>query len=282
MLPAEFRYRAPRSVEETLEILASRDDVKLLAGGQSLVPLLKARLARPSLLVDLRNLEALRYIRVEGATIRIGALTRYRDLVEACELTGGAGVLAQAARVVGDAQVRNLGTIGGSLAHADPAADVPAAMLALDGTLLARGPQGEREIAVEDFFLGPWMTALGPDEILLEIRVPATRGSGAYEKLAQPASGFALVGVAAVVDPALDHAPVRLAVTGVGPAPVRLHGVEERLTGVELNRPTIAEACSGGGAEVSEPQSDIHASAEYRRAMTEVLAGRAILRAAGL
>lgn len=282
MLPAEFDYAAPESLDEALALLGG-GNVRILAGGQSLLPSLKLRLDRPELVVDLRKIPELSYVRQEGEEIAIGALTTYADLV-ASDLvaSGGARCLAEAAASVGDLQVRNLGTVGGSLAHADPAADIPAAALALDVSLVACSEKGERTIAAANFFHGLWTTALRPSEILREIRFRKPDGEGAYEKLRQAASGFALVGAAAVVE--LDGeaiAGVRVALTGVGSCPVRLQAVEERLAGEPLSEELVREACAAAGEVIEDPIGDAHASAEYRVAMAGVTARRAILRAAG-
>jgi carbon-monoxide dehydrogenase medium subunit len=283
MLPAEFDYAAPESLEEALALLAGGGNVRMLAGGQSLLPTLKLRLDRPDLVVDLRNLSELSYVREADGEIAIGALTTYADLVASDLIgVGAARCLAEAAASVGDLQVRNLGTIGGSLSHADPAADLPAAALALDSTLVARSEEGDRAIAAADFFHGLWTTALLPSEMLREIRFRKANGGGAYEKLRQAASGFALVGAAAVVEMDGDTiASARVALTGVGSGPVRLHALEERLSGESLDEDLLRDACRGAGETIDNPMSDAHASAEYRVAMAGVTARRAILRAAG-
>ena len=282
MLSAPFDYAVPESLEEALDLFAGQPDARLLAGGQSLIPTLKLRLDRPSLLIDLRKLEELRYVRSEEGKTAIGALTTYRDLAGSDALTGGARCLAQAAAAVGDLQVRNLGTIGGSLAHADPSADLPAAALALECTIVARSKRGERTIEASDFFRGLWTTALEPGEILSEVRFALPSGSGgAYEKLRHSASGFALVGAAAVLE--MDGETcrsARVALTGVSGAPLRLSAVEERLAGGAITEDLVREACAGAGDAIDSPQSDSSASAEYRRAMAGVFAHRAILRAA--
>ena len=283
MLSAPFDYAAPETLEEALDLFGGQPDARLLAGGQSLIPTLKLRLDRPSLLIDLRKLEELRYVRSEDGRTAIGALTTYRDLAGSDALTGGARCLAQAAAAVGDLQVRNLGTIGGSLAHADPSADLPAAALALECTIVARSKGGgERTIEASDFFRGLWTTALEPGEILSEVRFALPSGSGgAYEKLRHSASGFALVGAAAVLE--MDRETcrsARVALTGVSGAPLRLSAVEGRLAGGVITEDLVREACAGAGDAIDSPQSDSSASAEYRRAMAGVFARRAILRAA--
>jgi carbon-monoxide dehydrogenase medium subunit len=285
MLPAEFDYAAPESLEDALALLADGDNVRILAGGQSLLPTLKLRLDRPDLLVDLRKIPELSYVREEEREIVIGALTTYADLMASDLLGSGcARSLAEAAAAVGDLQVRNLGTIGGSLSHADPAADLPAAVLALDASLVARSEAGDRTIAASEFFRGLWATALEPGEILREIRFPnPVNGGGAYEKLRQAASGFALVGAAAVVE--MDGSTIagaRVALTGVASGPLRLHALEERLIGETLGEELVRGACDTAGEAIEDPLADAHASAEYRTAMAGVVARRAVLRAGRL
>lgn len=296
MLPTDFDYVAPDSLDEAVGILADDPDARVLAGGQSLIPLLKMRLAAPSRLVDLGRLDELRYVRREDDEVAVGALTPHAEVASSGELGGGLRALAEAARSVGDAQVRNRGTLGGSLAHADPSADLPAAVLALDATLVARGPDGERTIDAADFFHGLWTTALGSDEILTEIRFPAGARSaaagaggkatgtvgGAYRKLKQKASGFALVGAAAVVETDGDTCRrAAVGITGAGHSPLRLPDVEQALAGGPLTEERVREACDGAGGAVDAPQDDVHGSADYRRAMTGVMARRAVLEAAG-
>jgi len=287
MYPAEFDYVAPETLEEALGVLAEDPEARPLAGGQSLIPLLKLRLTEVKRLVDLRKIEGLRYVREEGDEIAIGALTPHAEVAASDRLTGAGRALAEAAASVGDPQVRNVGTLGGSLAHADPAADLPAAAVALDATLVTRGVEGERRVPAEEFFQGLWTTALEPGELLVEVRIPAggggngSGGRGAYEKLAHRASGFAVVGVAAAVE--VDEGRfgrVRVGLTGVGNRPVRLGDVEEVLAGGEVAEGVVAEACAGAGAAVEFPQDDLQGSGEYRRAMTDVYARRAIWRAA--
>ena len=196
MIPAPFEYRRARSVDEAIRLLAENDDARLLAGGHSLLPMMKLRLAAPSLLIDIGGLDELRFVRRDGDAVVVGALTRHAEVAAAAELAGPFAALAEAAAAIGDVQVRNCGTIGGSLAHADPAADYAAAVLALGAEITARGPDGERTIAAADFFAGLLTTSLRPGELLTEIRFPAAAGVSVYEKFAQPASGFAIAGVA--------------------------------------------------------------------------------------
>jgi carbon-monoxide dehydrogenase medium subunit len=284
MLPSAFDYVVPGSLEEAVGALAEGPDARALAGGQSLLPLLKLRLARPARLVDLRRLDGLRYVRKVDGGVAVGGLTPHAEVAGSNLLVGGGRALAEAAAAIGDVQVRNRGTFGGSLAHADPSADLPAAVLALEATLLAHGPDGEREIPAGDFFLGPFATALRPAELLVGARMEIPDGSrGAYAKLRQKASGFALVGVAAVLE--LDGSTcrrARLTVTGAGGRPLRLEETEEALAGMSLeDERAVREACSGAGEVLEDVHDDLHGSAEYRRAMTSVMATRAVLRAAG-
>ena len=208
MIPAAFRYQRANSVEEAVRILAeSGGTAKVLAGGHSLIPMMKLRLTRPEHLVDIGRIPGLKGIRVEGNQLVIGALTTHGEVAASETVKEKLPVLAEAASVIGDLQVRNRGTVGGNLAHADPAADLPAAALALDGSLVAVGPDGTRTINLADFFFGPFITALATDEIVTEVRFPIPEGpwGGAYEKFAHPASGYAVVGVAAAVEIGRAH-----------------------------------------------------------------------------
>ncbi len=272
MIPAPFDYVRAGSAEEAIAALAEHgDEAKLLAGGQSLLPLMKLRLATPAVLVDLGAVGDLAYAREEGDSIAIGALTRHRTLETSPFLREHAPLLAHAAHHVGDPQVRNRGTIGGSIAHGDAASDLPAAVLAMGGTLVVQGPGGRREIAARDFFLGFLETALAPDELLVEIRVPKGGGGWGFEKFTRRAQDWAIVGVAV-------H---RGATTGVGlvnmaATPVRAVAVEEALAAGA----SAAEAAALA-AEGMDPSADIHASPDYRRHLARVLVRRA-LEAAGV
>ena len=265
MIPAAFDYRRAASVEEAIDLLGD-EDAKLLAGGHSLIPALKLRIARPSVLVDVGRLDDLRYVRDEGDRIAIGALTRHAQLVSDLVLRRGCGVVAQAAAHVGDPQVRHRGTIGGSVAHGDPASDLPTLLLALDADIVARGPDGERTIAAASFFRGPFETALGQREMLTEVRVPKV-DRGVYLKHVRRAQDWATVGVAAAV---VGDA-TRVALASMGPTPLRAHGVEEALA-------------SGAGAadaadrvdEGTEPPSDVSGSGEYRAHLARVYVRRAL------
>ena len=281
MIPAAFDYARPASLDEALALLADgRPGTKVLAGGHSLLPLLKLRLASAERLVDIGRLAELRGVRgLPGGGFAVGALTTYAELLDSpvTQLALMADVLPG----IGDVQVRNRGTIGGSVAHSDPASDMPAVLLALEATLVARSRRGERTIAMRDFIVDSFATRLEPDEILTEIRLPAPSGDygSAYASLEQPASGYSIVGVAVVVGrrggpgSALDD--VRIGITGVGPAPYRAAAAEAALAGAEdpASAVTAAAALAADGIVVN---GDIHADREYRTAMTEVFTRRAL------
>jgi len=280
MIPAPFEYMAPASLEEAIRALASHgEEAKLLAGGPSLLPLMKLRLAEPKILVDISRIPDLRGIRVEGNKITIGALTTHYQIESSELIREKCPLLVQTASAIGDVQVRNQGTIGGSLAHGDPAADMPAAILALGAELRARGPAGDRWIQAEDFFLGLLATALGPTEILTEIRVPilAGRCGTAYLKVPQKASGFAIVGVAAWLKIGSKGVceETGIGVTGLDVKPYRAKGVEEKLRGKKLT-PTIMEQAASQVAQGVDALEDIHASAEFRSHLARVYPLRAI------
>jgi carbon-monoxide dehydrogenase medium subunit len=275
MIPAAFEYRRPETLEEALGILAEHgEDAKLLAGGHSLLPAMKLRLAEPRILVDLRRVGELRFIRdVEGG-FSIGAMATHDAIASSALLQEGCPLLGETARAIGDPQVRGWGTLGGSLAHADPAADWPAAMLALDAVMVLAGPGGRREVPATEFFLGLFETALQPGEALVEVRVPATDASVAYVKTRQKASGFALCGVAAV----LDGGAARVAVTGVAAGPYRALEVERALAEAGPAPEALGPA-SRRAAEGVEPLSDHHASGEYRAHLACLNTRRALERA---
>ncbi len=268
MIPSEFDYEAAESVEQAIELLGSREDVKLLAGGQSLLPLLKLRMAWPALLVDLGRVQGLAGIRAEGDTLVIGALTRHEDLHRDATVSGRCPLLAHVAGEVGDPQVRHLGTLGGSLAHADPAGDLPAALLALEGELVLRGPAGERTVPAREFFVGPFTTALEPQDVLTEVRVPATdEARWSFRKFRPRAQDWAIVGVAALV---VDGAP-RVAMMNMGATPLRAGAVEAAVAGG-----ADAAAAAEHAVEGVEPVGDASASAEYRLHLARVLVRRAL------
>jgi carbon-monoxide dehydrogenase medium subunit len=282
MHPYPFEYRRASTVNEALAFLASEEEPKLLAGGQSLLPVMKLRLAQPGTLIDISEIADLRGVRLDGDTLVIGALTTHHDLETDPLIAKHAPLLAEAARVVGDQQVRNRGTIGGVLAHADPAADYPAGVLALEATVAATGPDGEREIPVTEFFQGFMTSALAENELLTSIRIPildVTRGMS-YQKLANPASGYAIVGVAAVVRLAADGSvgSLKLGLTGVGDVAYRATAVEEALAGQQPTAEAVKEAASHA-VEGVEPLDDLHAPAAYRAKVACNLARRAIMTA---
>lgn len=275
MIPAEFEYEAPRTLQEALDLLAASADAKLLAGGHSLLPAMKLRVSQPAVLVDLGRIAGLSYVRDAGDRIAIGAMTTHANLAASEVLRRHSPLLAQTAEHVGDVQVRNRGTLGGSLAHADPAADYPATVLALDAELVATSRQGQRIVAARDFFQSLFTTALAPGEILTEIRVPKTAGAGtAYVKFPHPASGFAVVGVAAVV--ATKGANIESAavgITGVADHAYRATRVEAALRGKPLS--AIPQAAEHAADKV-QPLGDYFASAEYRKHLAAVYTQRAL------
>ncbi|WP_181776359.1 FAD binding domain-containing protein [Amycolatopsis pittospori] len=280
MKAAPFSYFRASSLDEAIEALATPDS-RVLAGGQSLVPLLNLRQARPSLVVDINRVDDLSFLRKENGRLEIGALTRHR-VVETSEVVRSeVPLLAEALAYVGHVAIRNRGTIGGSLAHADPAAELPAVMLALDAEFVVRGPSGERIVAARDFFLGPHRTALASGELLTRISVPLSRGVCAVEELSRRSRDLALVAVFAVVsmsDGVCETA--RIAVAGAGPTPIRAIAAEESLAGGALTADAITDAAESVAA-ATDPPDDLHAPAGYRREMAAVLTRRAITRAKG-
>lgn len=280
MIPAAFDYIAPRSLEEAVRALSEHgEEAKLLAGGHSLLPLLKLRLANPKLLIDLTKIPGLGKIRQEDNKLVLGALATHYQIESSELLMAKCPLLPQTARAIGDVQVRNRGTIGGSLSHADPSADWPAAILALGGELKLSGPKGDRQISTEEFFLGAMTTATEPTEILTEIRVPVSsrRYGSAYLKMAQQASGFAVVGVAVwlSIDTKGRCEDIGVGVTGLSDKPIRAKTVEERLRGNKLTSKLIEESASRV-AESSDPLEDLHASARFRAHLARVYTTRAI------
>jgi carbon-monoxide dehydrogenase medium subunit len=280
--PGQFEYQRPSSVQEAVSLLAGDPDAKVLAGGHSLIPAMKLRLAMPGTLVDIGRIAELKGIKVNGGAT-IGAMTTYDELQDSAELTNAFPVIKETVNIVGDPAVRARGTLGGSLAHSDPAADFTAVMLALGASVKATGSNGEREISSDDLFVDLLTTSLEPDEILTSISVPALNGAGAaYEKHAHPASGYAVVGVAAVVKvEGGNFTSARLAVTGATSKATRSTAAEEALIGKPANADTIA-AAAAKAADGLELNGDVYASAEYRGQLIKVLAKRAITRAAGL
>jgi carbon-monoxide dehydrogenase medium subunit len=281
MIAANFDYESPRTLSEALELLSSREDAKILAGGHSLLPAMKLRLATPALLVDIGRISGLNYIREVGDRISIGAMTTHVDVVSSAVLRRYSPLLAQAAEQIGDTQVRNCGTIGGSLAQAHPAADYPAAVLALDADIIATSRNGERPIRARDFFTGMFSTALRPDEIITEVRIPKTDGQGvAYKKHHHPASGFAVVGVAVRLNTSSGRIDtVAIGITGVSHNAYRAAGVENALRGKPA---TAIQDAATRAANVVEVLGDYYASAEYRKHLASVLTRRALEQAAGV
>ena len=269
MIPAPFDYVRAASADEAVALLAEHgDEAKLLAGGHSLLPMMKLRLASPAVLVDVGHLEELRYVRREDDTLAVGALSRHADLVGSDLVHQTVPLLARVAAHVGDPQVRHRGTIGGSLAHADPSADLPAAVLALDAELVVRGPSDERRMPAADFFTGYFSTVLDEDEMVTEIRIPVTGSEQHhYEKFVRRANDWAIVAVAV--------AGTRIALAGMGPTPLRASAAERALA-------TGADAAGAAelAAEGTEPTADMHADKDYRRHLARVLTRRALESAA--
>jgi aerobic carbon-monoxide dehydrogenase medium subunit len=284
MIPAAFDYTRPGTVDEAVAALAE-EDAKVLAGGQSLIPLLRLRLAAPTVLVDLGGVEELRGVRDDGDELVIGAMTTYAALLRDPLVNRHAPLLAQATTTIGDRQVRHLGTLGGGLSHADPAGDLPAVAVALDATMEVAGPHGRRSVPAEQFFVDYLTTALAQDEVLAAVRVPKREGwSSHYEKFNRIAQAWAIVGVAAMVrraDGGIGEA--RVALTNMGPTPVRARAVEEALAGTADDG--IADAVAAAAARAGEgtrPGDDLSASGEYRAHLARVLTERAVLRTVGM
>jgi carbon-monoxide dehydrogenase medium subunit len=280
MYATSFDYHRATSLRDAQKLLQQNPGAKLLAGGHSLVPLLKLRLAAPSAVVDIGRIAELRGIAQEGNAIRIGALTTHAELAASADLRKSAAALAEAAAIVGDPAVRNRGTIGGNVAHADPASDLPAVLVALDASFIALGPNGERTIAADDFFTGIMTTALNEHEILVGVRVPAAgAGEGsAYVKFSHPASRYAVIGVAArvtVQNGSCSNA--RVALGGLLPHARRAPSVERALVGTRADTQTIAAAAAAVTADLgADVTGDIYASAEYRAAVAPVYIKRAV------
>ncbi len=278
MIPAPFDYEIAESVEHAVELLGAREDTKLLAGGHSLIPLLRLRFARPAVLVDVGRLDSLRYVRDAGERLAIGALTRHHDLQHDPLLQEHCPLVSFTAGLIGDPQVRHRGTIGGSVAHGDPASDLPTVLLTLDAELVVHGPEGERTVPAGEFFHGVFDTALGARDVLTEIRVPKLGSAGwSYQKFTRRAQDWATVGVAALVrrsNGTIEDAAIAL--TNMGPTPVRARTAEGTLRSID-DVPAAAESV----AAESDPPSDTAGSAEYRRHLATVLARRALAEAIG-
>jgi carbon-monoxide dehydrogenase medium subunit len=273
MIPAAFDYVRADSAEHAVKLLGEHgDDAKLLAGGHSLLPLMKLRLATPAVLVDLGRVSDLSYVRDAGDHVAVGALTRHHDVEHSDLLGTEAPLLRHAAGQVGDPQVRHRGTIGGSIAHGDPASDLPAVLLALRATLVAQGPSGTREIPVDDFFTGFLETALAPDEVLTEIRVPKVPGAGwSFQKFNRRAQDWAIVGVACL----RNNGSTGIGLVNMGAKPLRATAAESAITGGGS-----AEDAAAVADQDTEPSADLNASTEYRRHLARVLVRRALDEAA--
>jgi carbon-monoxide dehydrogenase medium subunit len=282
MIPISFDYEVAESVDHAVELLKENgEDAKLLAGGHSLLPIMKLRLAAPTMLVDIGRLSDLNYVRDEGDHIAVGALTRHTDVERNDILQEHCGLLAYTASFVGDPQVRHRGTIGGSISHGDAASDLPSALLALEGTFVVKGSGGERTVAAGDFFQDYLQTDLAPDEVLTEIRVPklGSNTGWSYKKFNRRAQDWAVVGVAAVVEKSngsIDAA--RIGLTNMGSTPLRATAAEGALSGTDAG--SVAEAAQSAD-EGTSPSSDIAASEEFRRHLARVLTRRAVEEALG-
>jgi aerobic carbon-monoxide dehydrogenase medium subunit len=284
VIPAVFDYHAPTSLDEALRLLgaAGDDEVKVLAGGQSLIPVMRLRMAAPEVVVDLGRIDALRGVREEGDRIVIGAMTSHADVAKDPLVLEHARVLSETVLTVADPQVRHRGTFGGSLVHADPAGDLPAPALALGAEFVVAGSSGTRTVAADDFFQDFFTTAVGEDEILVEVRVPKYTGwGGHYEKFTRVAQQWSIVAVAAAVRvDGGNIAEARIGLTNMGSTPIRARAVEGALAGQPAT-PEAVRAAAAGAAEGTDPPSDTNGDADYRRHLAKVLTGRAVLAAAG-
>jgi carbon-monoxide dehydrogenase medium subunit len=281
VIPLAFDYEVAESVDHAIELLGQHgDEAKLLAGGHSLLPIIKLRLAAPAVLIDLGRIGDLNYVRDEGDRLAVGAMTRHCDAERDPTLQEHCGLVSYTASLVGDPSVRHRGTIGGSISHGDAASDLPSALLALDATFVVRGPNGERTVAAGDFFKDYLETDLSPDEVLTEIRVPKLNGAGwSYKKFNRRAQDWAVVGAAAVVERSNGSiGSARIGLTNMGSTPVRATAAENALSGASTD--SVAEATRSAD-EGTSPSSDIAASAEYRRHLARVLSKRAVEEALG-
>jgi carbon-monoxide dehydrogenase medium subunit len=285
VIPAPFAYARPSTVEEALQAVASGgEDVKIMAGGQSLIPVMRLRLAAPETVVDLTRVTELRGVREEEDAIVIGAMTTHSDVLSDPLIARYAPLIAEATGTVADRQVRHRGTFGGALAHADPAGDLPAVALAMDAEFVLVGPGGRRTVAAADFFVDYLTTALQEGELLVEVRVPKLRGTWGmhYEKFNRVAQAWSIVAVAALVRREEGRiAEARIGLTNMGPTPLRATAVEAALVGVEATREAVAAAAEHA-AEGTSPSSDLNAQADYRQHLATVLTRRAVTAAAGL
>jgi carbon-monoxide dehydrogenase medium subunit len=288
MFAPKFDYQKAASVAEAIHALANNSEAKVLAGGQSLIPLLKLRLARPALVVDIGGIAELKGISVNGGTVSIGSLTTHNQIASSSQVQQSCGILAEAAEGVGDPAVRNRGTIGGNVSHADPASDLPTVLTALNAQFNIQG-QGNRSVAASDFFIGAFTTTLGDNEILTGVEVPvlAANQVAEYAKMAHPATSFAVVGAAAVItlEAGSHHhcTGASIAIGGLVPSPVRAPSVEAALTGQELTQESISAAADRVADDLgSDIIGDIYASADYRRAMAAIELKHALFHAVGL
>ena len=284
MIPSEFDYLAVSTVEEAVQALSrAGEDAKILAGGQSLVPVLRLRLATPTTLVDINKINELRGVRDDGDTIEIGAMTTHHDVINDPLVGAHAALLALATQTVGDPQIRHRGTVGGALVHGDPAGDLPAPAVALEAEMIIAGPGGRRTVPAAEFFVDLFTTAVGPDEVLVAVRIPKKTGWGAhYEKFNRIAQAWSMVAVAATVR--IENgsiAEARVVLTNMGSIPVRAATVEQALTGLPATTETI-RAAALHAAEGTSPISDGNADTDYREHLARVLTGRAVTAAAGL
>ncbi len=282
MIPAQFDYARANTLDEALNLLAQNEDARVLAGGHSLIPAMKLRLMQPPLLVDIARIKDLSYVREENGQIRIGAMTTHYQIESSDLLKKICPLLPACASHIGDMQVRNKGTIGGSLAHSDPAADWPAAILALNAEMVAVSKNGERTIKADDFFVDLLTTALEPTEILREVRINKNGTNQAYAKMPHPASGFAVVGVAAnlTMNGSSTCAQASIGITGVSSKAYRATAVEGSLNGTTLDDASIA-AAAAHAADGADVNGDLFASADYRRHLAQVYTRRAIAAACG-
>jgi carbon-monoxide dehydrogenase medium subunit len=277
MIPSGFDYAAPTTVDEAVALLVQHgDEAKILAGGHSLLPLMKLRLAVPSILIDLGTIADLRYIRESDGVVAIGSMTTYAAIEESSLVRSALPLLAQATGEVGDVQVRNRGTLGGALAHADPAGDMPSVVSALGGSVVLRGPSGSREVPIDQFFVDIFTSALAPDEILTEIRLKRQEGVGRYEKFRRRQIDWAIVGAAVnVTQVGGTIGDARVVLTNVGPRPMHAVSTEAALRGAPATAESIAEASSRAAEEI-DPSSELAGSATYKKHLARVLTQRAL------
>ena len=282
MIPAAFDYKAPTSVEEALAALAEADDAKVIAGGQSLLPVLRMRLNAPEVLVDLGGIDSLRGIREDGDQIVVGAMTTYQAILDDALVHEHLALLGKATETVADPQIRHRGTVGGALSHADPAGDLGATALALDATMVITGSGGDRDVPASEFFTGLFETAVGDDELLTAIRFPKHTGWGAhYEKFVRVSHQWSIVAVAATVRAEGGKIQeAKLGLTNMSDRPLRATGVEQALVGAQASEDTVRGAAASA-ADGTNPPSDLNGDADYRRSIVPVLTRRAVLAAAG-